>query len=93
MTEYRRDSLYRNTEIVNKKFLGIWEPGVGIDSLSTESYTIENKYHLRPDVLAYDLYGNAKLWWIFAILNQDTLIDPIADFESGLTINIPSRFT
>ena len=25
-------------------------------------YTIENQYKRRPDLLAYDLYGDAKLW-------------------------------
>lgn len=93
MEDYRRDSVYRNTNIADKKYLDIWEPGITKENLSTETYTIESRYHMRPDVLANDLYGNAKLWWIFAILNQDTLIDPINDFEAGLTIEIPSRFT
>ena len=39
------------------------------------------------------LYGNAKLWWVFATINQDILNDPITDFEAGLTIQVPLRFT
>jgi len=94
MTEYRRDSLYRSTVIEDKKYLGIWEPTVAdIKNISTNTYTIENKYHQRPDVLANDLYGNAKLWWIFAVINQDELNDPIVDFEAGLKIKVPTRFT
>jgi hypothetical protein len=92
--EYRRDSLYRTTNIVDEKYLDVLDLGIkNIESLATRSYVIENKYQHRPDVLAYDLYGNAKLWWIFAILNQDTLVDPIIDFEAGLTIEIPERFS
>lgn len=92
--EYRQDSLYRTTNIVDKKYLDILDIGIkNINSISTKSYKIENKYQNRPDVLAYDLYGNAKLWWIFAILNQDTLVDPIIDFEAGLTIQVPERFS
>lgn len=92
--EFRRDSLYRSTPIEEKKYLGIWEPTVAeISGLTTEPYTIENKYHQRPDTLANKLYGNAKLWWVFAMVNQDKLNDPIFDFEAGLTIQVPTRFT
>lgn len=93
-TEYRRDSVYRSTEITDQKYLGIWEPTVAdISSVATEPYTIEAKYHQRPDTLANDLYKNAKLWWVFAMINQDKLNDPITDFEAGLEIQIPTRFT
>lgn len=93
-TEFRRDSLYRSTPIEDKKYLGIWEPtNAEVSGLPTQSYIIENKYHLRPDALANKLYGNAKLWWVFAMVNQDILNDPITDFEAGLTIQVPTRFT
>lgn len=52
-------------------------------------YTIEPKYHLRPDLLAYDLYGNVGFWWVFTERNPNTLKDPVGDFKSGTTINIP----
>lgn len=92
--DYRKDSLYRSTNIVDEKYLDILDIGIrNLDSISTLTYIIENKYQNRPDVLAYDLYGNAKLWWIFAILNQDTLLDPIMDFTAGLSIEIPERFS
>ena len=94
MVEYRRDSLYRSTEVENKQYLSIWEPTVTeISSLTTQPYTIENKYHQRPDTLANDLYSNSKLWWVFAMVNQDDLNDPIFDFEAGKTIQVPTRFT
>lgn len=93
MAEYRRDSVYRNTNTVDEKYLDVWEPGVDYKNIKTETYVIENKYHQRPDSLANALYGNAKLWWIFAIVNQDKLNDPIFDFEAGLEIQVPLRFT
>jgi hypothetical protein len=93
-TEYRRDSLYRSTDLENNKYLDIWEPTIDeVSALNTQPYKIENQYHLRPDTLAHKLYGNAKLWWVFAMINQDTLNDPITDFEAGLTIQVPLRFT
>ena len=49
-------------------------------------YTIESQYNNRPDLLAYDLYGNPKLWWVFVQRNMETLKDPIFDFVTGTRI-------
>jgi hypothetical protein len=54
-------------------------------------YVIENQYRNRPDLLAYDLYGDAKLWWVFVQRNMDIIKDPIYDFEPGLMIFIPKK--
>ena len=54
-------------------------------------YTIENQYRHRPDLLAYDLYGNAKLWWVFIQRNMNVIKDPIYDFEPGIVIYIPKK--
>ena len=94
MPEYKTDSMYRNTGVVDNKYLDIMEPVfASINSGDTKTITLESKYEKRPDKLAYDLYGNAKLWWIFAEYNQDTLKDPIVDFKSGLEIRVPKQFT
>lgn len=52
-------------------------------------YTVEPQYNHRPDLLAHDLYDNAKLWWVFAQRNMDVLKDPIFDLEPGVEIYIP----
>jgi hypothetical protein len=54
-------------------------------------YTIENQYKHRPDLLAYDLYGNVKLWWVFVQRNMSVLRDPIYDFAPGTTIYLPKK--
>lgn len=54
-------------------------------------YVIENQYKHRPDLLAYDLYGNAKLWWVFVQRNMDVIKDPIYDFEPGKIIYLPKK--
>ena len=54
-------------------------------------YVIENQYRHRPDLLAYDLYGNPKLWWVFVQRNMSVIKDPIYDFEPGTTIYLPKR--
>ena len=52
-------------------------------------YTIEAQYNHRPDLLAFDLYKNSKLWWVFMQRNLDVLQDPIYDFIPGTQIYIP----
>lgn len=93
MAKYGPDSVYRNTKIVDNRYLDLWEsPIQGRENYTTQDITIENRYNQRPDLLAHKLYGNAKLWWIFAEFNPDTLVDPIMDFKSGIKITVPTRF-
>ena len=54
-------------------------------------YVIENQYKYRPDLLAFDLYQDAKLWWVFAQRNRSILKDPIYDFSPGTTIFCPAK--
>jgi hypothetical protein len=56
-------------------------------------YTIDKIYHLRPNLLANDLYGYTSLWWVFAQRNPNTLKDPLFDFVAGTTIYLPSMST
>lgn len=91
--DYRRDSLYRNTKIVDKKYLDVYSSASVSNDSEVETMVIGPKYNQRPDILAQDLYGNSKLWWVFAEYNQDTLVDPIIDFKSGVTIFYPVRFS
>jgi hypothetical protein len=36
------------------------------------------------------MYGNTRLWWVFALRNPDILKDPLEDFKSGVVIKLPS---
>lgn len=54
-------------------------------------YTIQAQYAYRPDLLAFDLYGDASLWWVFVQRNMDVLDDPIFDFTPGTKIYIPKN--
>jgi hypothetical protein len=56
-------------------------------------YEIEPPYHLRPDLLAYHLYGSEKLWWVFAARNPSALKDPLFHFVSGNKIFLPQKET
>lgn len=54
-------------------------------------YVINSFYNHRPDILAYDLYDDAGLWWVFIVRNPDVLRDPVFDFTTGKTIFIPKK--
>lgn len=56
-------------------------------------YVIDYVYKWRPDMLAYDLYGDAGLWWVFAMRNPNALKDPLFDFLPGVTISLPKKTT
>lgn len=56
-----------------------------------EEYVISTDTDERPDILAFKLYGSVDLWWVFALRNPDTIVDPIRDFKAGTVIMLPSR--
>ena len=84
----KQTSPYAKTP-VKEFYLDVWVPRNVPTSSSDLEYTIEPKYHLRPDLLSYDMYGTSKFFWIFARRNMDILIDPIEDFTAGTTIMVP----
>lgn len=71
--------------------LGIWVPRPIPASSDDYDYAIQPQYTYRPDLLAYDLYGNPKLWWVFAQRNADIIFDPVYDFRAGVIIKLPKR--
>lgn len=91
---YPATSPYFLTEIANDKFLELLYyrtiPAYSSDVL----YSIPAVYQYRPDYLAYDLYGDARLWWVFAQRNPNELgSDPYFNFVTGLNIYIPKLET
>lgn len=54
-------------------------------------YTVEPQYKYRPDLLAFDLYGTPKLWWVFAQRNMDIIRDPVFDLVPGTKIFLPKK--
>lgn len=90
---YPSTSPYYTTDVVNNKFLDIMlnRP---IPKLPNDQYwIITPTYNMRPDMLAYDLYNDPKLWWVFANRNPNSLKDPMFDFITGLGIYLPKATT
>lgn len=56
-------------------------------------WTVTQTYQYRPDLLAFDLYQDASLWWVFYQRNPNTLQAPPLDFTAGTRIYIPKITT
>lgn len=88
MASYLNNSPWYTTPI-KQGYLGI----LSIRPVSAEKddflYTIQAQYTHRPDLLAFDLYGDPALWWVFTQRNLDVLQDPIFDFVPGKQIYVP----
>lgn len=56
-------------------------------------FRINQTYQYRPDLLAFDLYDQSQLWWVFYQRNPNTLTAPPWDFIAGREIYLPKITT
>ena len=89
-SNYTSTSPWFNTQVTNNylDILTIRPVSAEVDDFV---YNIQPQYTYRPDLLAFDLYGDVNLWWVFAQRNMDVLQDPILDFVPGTKIYIPKN--
>ena len=76
------------SSVISNK-LGWWERVPLSKSTSDYNITLDAKYHNRPDLLAYDLYGKASLMWV--ILQYNSILDVTTEFVVGAEIVAPNR--
>ena len=91
--QYPQQSPYYNTSIANNKFLDVMINRPIPALISDVFWSITPVYEYRPDLLAYDLYTDSRLWWVFAQRNPNRLKDPYFDFVTGIQIYIPTMAT
>jgi len=89
---HKGTSQYLNTPIKDF-YLDILTKRVIPPSANDTIVTIEAKYDQRPDMFANDYFGSPRLWWVLVTRNMDILIDPIADFKTGVQIFVPNPET
>ena len=82
-------SPWYKTSIVNDEYLDVLSIRTIPSSNDDKLYTIQEQYTHRPDLLAYDLYDDFRLWWVFSQRNMDVLKDPVYDLVAGLQIYLP----
>jgi hypothetical protein len=89
--QYPTSSPYYSTNIVNRTFLDFMVNRSVPPDPTDVYWQITPTYDLRPDLLAYDLYNDSKLWWVFAQRNPNKLKDPLFDFVQGIYIYVPKQ--
>ena len=90
MAKYSLTSPYLGTR-QQKNYLDIFSARPITAESDDQLYTVERTYAYRPDLLAFDLYGTPRLWWVFAQRNPNQIEDPIYDFKPGVTIQLPKK--
>lgn len=91
--QYSKFSPYAKTSMVNGVFMDVMTPRPIPKNPDDVIFRINATYKHRPDLLAYDLYGDTGYWWVFAARNPNTIRDPIFDFVPGTAIYLPKKET
>ena len=89
---HRRDSFLKRAGTFDT-FLDINQLPKVPKVTTDREYEIPAAFDGRPDLLAYHLYSNTRLWWVFALRNPDELKDPLGDFQQGVIIKLPTKAT
>jgi alpha-L-fucosidase len=90
--QYKNSSPYFQTTTYGN-FLDVMSNRSITKAVDDALYKIDKVYEYRPDMLAFDLYEDSSLWWVFAQRNPNTLKDPLFDFRAGVQIYIPKKTT
>ena len=90
MTTYNDASPYKDTSFVSGYLDTISWRKVPV-SADDILYTVTSRYQHRPDLLAYQLYDDVNLWWVFAARNPTILEDPVFDLVAGVQIYLPQQ--
>lgn len=88
MSNYKNTSPYYKTNDSNG-YLDVLSFRDIIAETDDILYSLDKKYENRPDLLAYDLYKDVNLWWVFTMRNKSVLKDPVFDFVAGTKIYLP----
>jgi hypothetical protein len=69
--------------------LGWWER-LNIPKTDTDiTVKLTSKYSKRPDLLAYDVYGQSTLQWL--VLQYNNILDVNEEFTEGAVLTLPTK--
>lgn len=74
---------------VFEKRLGWWERRSLRQDENDLRLVIDSRYHRRPDLLAFDMYGKSSLMWL--VLQYNNILDDKIEFVEGKELRLPSR--
>ena len=84
---YPSESPYNLTSIVSKYLTYYVHRPVRPDLTDRVTILNNERYVFRPDLLAFDLYGNEALWWVIPVRNG--MQDPVFDLTFGRDLIVP----
>jgi hypothetical protein len=73
------------------QFTDLYVPALTPDFTTSTTMVLSQRHEHRPDLLAHELYRDARLWWVFTLYNMNSIQDPINDFIAGMTITVPNK--
>ena len=85
--EYDQTSPYAFTPISRRYLIYYVHRSVLPHNLDTVIRLVDERYVNRPDLLAFDVYGDPDLFWVIAVRNG--LQDPVFDFKLNELYVIP----
>jgi len=88
MSYFSSTSPYYKTNITNN-YLDMFEYRSILSENDDVLFEITKTYEYRPDLLAFDLYKDVNLWWVFAVRNRSIINDSVFDFIPGTRIYLP----
>lgn len=75
---------------LKKKRLGWWEQyNISKNDVTDITVYIDVKYKSRPDLIAYEYYGDTSLTWV--VLQYNNIVDVETELVVGSNITIPSK--
>src|ERR1700733_4146240 len=85
---YPTDTLYARTSI-NGRFLGFYSSILIPPDPTDRLYVIKRQDWVhRPDLMAFDYYGDDRLFWVFGVRNG--LADLVFDINFGTVLFFPT---
>ena len=84
---YRRTAEHIDDSVFpGRERYGIWNPPV-INIVEVDRYAVVDSDLMRPDLIAWKLYGDVTLWWVIMYVNS--IANPFTDLNVGDVLKVP----
>lgn len=84
-----RASLVHRDEDTGKPYFDLWRVPRIRETKPPTIVRVTARYRYRPDLLAYDVYGDVSLFWVIAVRNG--ILFPLRDMEVGKVLFAPAQ--
>lgn len=84
---YKIESPFRSTPVVGNFMAYYIHRRIDPQDNDIQATLDNQRYVERPDLLAFDLYQDSDLWWVFGVRNG--FEDPVYDLQLGVEMYIP----